>query len=220
MSTRSPFSKGPFLQSGRLLQQTECIAVILKHIELFLDINRTSTSPPLLCAPEPKAQGSKISMSSTKFMFFRPIGNKMAALASDWLRHFLLLLWNCWTEFNKIWHDRKQDLNVLYQVCVLRVDPKNKMATLACDWLIHFSSSSLKPLNGIQRNLTRSKIPTSSTKFAWPVQVYSTVIIGEDIGELSVLNCVKIVHLLFLESKYSFRESEFEVPTFPWKIEN
>ena len=29
--------------------------------------------------------------------------NKMAALATDWLRHFRLLLWNCWTEFNKTW---------------------------------------------------------------------------------------------------------------------
>ena len=91
--------------------------------------------------------------------------NKMAALASDWLRHFWLLLCNRWTEFNETWqearsqrplpslcfsgrsektrwppwtligwnifdfssetaewpatkHDRKQDLNVLYQVCV------------------------------------------------------------------------------------------------------
>ena len=29
--------------------------------------------------------------------------NKMAALASDWLRHFRLLLWNRWTEFNETW---------------------------------------------------------------------------------------------------------------------
>ena len=29
--------------------------------------------------------------------------NKVAALASDWLRHFLLLLWNRWTVFNKTW---------------------------------------------------------------------------------------------------------------------
>ena len=29
--------------------------------------------------------------------------NKMAALASDWLRHFRLLLWNRWTEFNDTW---------------------------------------------------------------------------------------------------------------------
>ena len=36
--------------------------------------------------------GSKISMFSTKFVFFGPIEKKMAALASDWLRHFRLLL--------------------------------------------------------------------------------------------------------------------------------
>ena len=35
---------------------------------------------------------------------FRPIGkNKMAALDSYWLRHFKLLLWNHWTEFNETW---------------------------------------------------------------------------------------------------------------------
>ena len=28
---------------------------------------------------------------------------KMAALASDWLRHFRLLLWNRWTEFKETW---------------------------------------------------------------------------------------------------------------------
>ena len=34
--------------------------------------------------------------------------------------------------------DRKQDLNVLYQVCVFQADRKNKMAALASDWLRHF----------------------------------------------------------------------------------
>ena len=33
--------------------------------------------------------------------------NKMAALASDWLRHFRLLLWNHWTEFNKTWQEAR-----------------------------------------------------------------------------------------------------------------
>ena len=33
---------------------------------------------------------------------------------------------------------RKQDINLLYQVCVFRADPKNKMAALASDWLRHF----------------------------------------------------------------------------------
>ena len=111
--------------------------------------------------------------------------NNMVALASDWLRPFRLLLWNCWTEFNETWQearsqrplpnlcfsgwsektrwlpwpliggdifdffpetaewnamklDRKQDLNVLYQVSVFRADQKNKMAVLAADWLRHF----------------------------------------------------------------------------------
>ena len=91
----------------------------------------------------------------------------MAALDSGWLRHFRLLLWNRWTEFNETWQesrsqrllpslcfsgqsekqdgcpglwlsetfstsplklkrnstklDRKQNLNVLYQVCVFSV---------------------------------------------------------------------------------------------------
>ena len=100
--------------------------------------------------------GSKISTSSTKFVFFGPIGktrwppwpligwdifnffsetaewnsrkldrkqdlnpyqvcgffwadrkNKMATLASDWLRHFRLLLWNHWTEFKETWHEAR-----------------------------------------------------------------------------------------------------------------
>ena len=195
-------------------------------------------------------------------VFWADRKNKIAALASDWLRHFRLLLWNRWTEFNETWQearsqrplpvlcflgligktrwppwpligwdifdfssetaernstklDRKQDLNVLYQVCVFRADWKNKMAVQASDWLRHFrlllwnrwtefnetwqearsqrplpslcfsgwlekqdgrpglwlaetfSTSPPKPLNRIQRNLTGSKISTSSTKFVF-----------------------------------------------------
>ena len=33
--------------------------------------------------------------------------NKMAVLASDWLRHFRLLLWNPWTEFNETWQEAR-----------------------------------------------------------------------------------------------------------------
>ena len=60
--------------------------------------------------------------------------NKMATLVSYWLRHFRLLLWNRWTEFNETW----LDLNVLYQVCVYRADRKNKMAALVPDRLRRF----------------------------------------------------------------------------------
>ena len=68
--------------------------------------------------------------------------------------------------------DRKQDLNVLYQVYVF-FGPIGK--TRWSPWLMiaeTFSSSVLKPPNGIQRNLTRNKIPTSSTKsmFLGPIR--------------------------------------------------
>ena len=139
--------------------------------------------------------------------------NKMAALASDLPRHFRLLLWNHWTEFNKTWQEARSQ-HPLPCLC-FRADRKNKMAALASDWLRHFwlllwnrwtefnetwqearpqrplpslcfsgwsekqdgrpglwlaetfSTSPLKPLNRIQRNLTGSKISTSSTKFVF-----------------------------------------------------
>ena len=107
--------------------------------------------------------GNTISMSSTKFVFFRPIektrwppwpliGLDISDFSSET------------AERNSTKLDRKQDLNVLYQVCVFRDDRKNKMAVLASDWLRHFQ---LKPLNGIQRNLTGSKISMSSSKFVF-----------------------------------------------------
>ena len=69
----------------------------------------------------------------------------MAALASDWLRHFRLLLWNLWTEFNKTWQEWRSQ-RPLPSLC--------------------FSSRSEKqdgrPV--IQRNLTRSMILTLFTK--------------------------------------------------------
>ena len=80
---------------------------------------------------------SKISTSSSKFVFFRADPkNKMAALASDWLRQFAFSSET--TERNSTKLDRKQDLNVLYQVCVFQADRKNKLAGLASDWLRHF----------------------------------------------------------------------------------
>ena len=158
--------------------------------------------------------GSKISTSSTKFVFFGSIGktrwppwpligwdifdfssktaernstklvrkqdlnvlyqvcvfradqkNKMAALASDWLRHFRLLLWNRWTEFNETWQEARSQ-RPLPSLCFSgRSEKQDGRPGL---WLAEtFSTSPLKPLNGIQRNLTGSKISTSSTKFVF-----------------------------------------------------
>ena len=158
--------------------------------------------------------GSKISTSSTKFVFFGLIGK------TRW-PPWPLIRWDIFdfssetAELNSTKLDRKQDLIVLYQVCVFRADRKNKIAALASDWLRHFplprwnrwmefnetrqearsqrllpsicfsgrsekqdgrpglwlaetfSTSPLKPLNRIQRNLTGSKISTSSTKFVF-----------------------------------------------------
>ena len=74
--------------------------------------------------------------------------------------HFLLFFWYRWTEFA-----RKQQLNVFYQVCGLSGRSEN----LDCRpglWLAEtFSTSSLKPLKGISRNLTGSRKSTSSIKF-------------------------------------------------------
>ena len=79
--------------------------------------------------------------------------------------HFRLLLWNSWTEFNNTWQVARSERPL--PSCVFRADRKNKMAALASDWLRHSSTSPLKPLNGIQRNLTGGKISTFSTKIVF-----------------------------------------------------
>ena len=106
--------------------------------------------------------GSKISTSSTKF--FGRIGK------TEWLP-WLLISWVIFdfssetAEQNSTKHDRKQDLNVLYQVCVFRADQKNKIPDL---WLTEtFWTSPHKPLKRIQQNLTGSKISMCSTKFVF-----------------------------------------------------
>ena len=38
-------------------------------------------------------------------VFWADRKNKMAVLASDWLRHFRLLFWYRWTEFNETWQE-------------------------------------------------------------------------------------------------------------------
>ena len=90
--------------------------------------------------------------------------NKMAALASDWLRHFRLLLWCRLTEFNETWQEARSQR--LLPICVFRADRKNKMAVLPSDWLNHFRLLHCK-LDGIQQNLTGCKISTPSTKFVF-----------------------------------------------------
>ena len=114
--------------------------------------------------------------------------NKMAALASDWLRHFRLLLWNLWTEFNETWQEARSQ-RPLPSLCFLgRSEKQDGRPGL---WLAEtFSTSPLKRLNGIQRNLTGSKISTSSTKFVFYAPIGKTIwppwpLIGWDILDFS-----------------------------------
>ena len=81
--------------------------------------------------------GCKISTSSTKFVFFGPIGK------TRWppQPHICLDIFDFFsetTERNSTEFDRMQDLNVLYQVCVFRADRKNNIAAPASYWLRHF----------------------------------------------------------------------------------
>ena len=158
--------------------------------------------------------GSKISTSSTKFVFFGLIGktrwppwpligwdifhlssetaernspkldrkqdlnflyrfcvfqadrkNKMAALASDWPRHFRLLFSNRWTEYNETWQEVRSQCPLPSLCFSGRSEKQDGRPGL---WLAEtFSISLLKLLNGIQRNLTGCKISTSSTKFVF-----------------------------------------------------
>ena len=79
--------------------------------------------------------------------------------------HFRLLLWNCWTEFNETWQEARSQ-RPLPRLCFSgRSEKQDGRPGL---WLAEtLSTSPLKPMNGIQRNLKGSKISTPSTKFVF-----------------------------------------------------
>ena len=110
----------------------------MKMAALDSDWLRLFRFPPLIPLNRIRRNlsGSKISTSSTKFVFFGPICKIIWPTRP-------LIGWDIFdfsetAEQNSMKLDRKQDLNVLYQVCVFRTDRKNKMAALASDWLRHF----------------------------------------------------------------------------------
>ena len=79
-----------------------------------------------------------------------------------WLRHFWLLLWNRLMEFNETWQEAGSQ-RPLPSLCFSgRSEKRDGRPGL---WLAEtFSTPPLKLLNGIQQNLTGSKITTSSTE--------------------------------------------------------
>ena len=98
--------------------------------------------------------------------------NKMAALASVWPRHFWLFLWNRWTEFKETWQEARSQSPLSSLRFSGRSEKQDCHPTL---WLAEtFSTFPLKPLNGIQWNLTGSKISTSSARFAFFGPIWKT----------------------------------------------
>ena len=97
------------------------------------------TSPlKLLSGIQRNLTGSNILMSSTKLcVFWADLKNKMASLASYWLRHFGPLLWNCWTEFNETCKEARlhHHLPSLY---FSGRSEKQAVSWSASDWLRHF----------------------------------------------------------------------------------
>ena len=86
-------------------------------------------------------------------------------ICSHPVRHFGLLLWNRWTEFNETWQEARSQCPLPSLCFSGRSEKQDGRPGL---WLAEtFPTSPLKPLNGIQRNLTGSKISTSSTKFVF-----------------------------------------------------
>ena len=125
--------------------------------------------------------------------------NKMAALATDSLSHFRLLLWNCWTEFNETWQEARSQ-RPLPSLCFS--DRSEKQDGRPGHWFAEsFSTSSLKPLNGIQQNLTGNKILTSSNKFVffgligktrWPPWLLIRWVIFDFFSETAERNSTKL----------------------------
>ena len=145
----------------------------LKHLKPLIGTQRNLT-------------GSKIPTSSTKF-FRANQKNKMASLASDWLRHNWIHLWNHWTEFNETWQEARSQCP-LPSLSLSWSEKPNGHPGL---WFAEtFSTSPLKPLNRIQGNLTGIKISMSSTALVLFGLIRKTVwphgcLIGWDIFDFS-----------------------------------
>ena len=147
-------------------------------------------------------------------------------MASDWLRHFRLLLWNRWTEFNETWQEARSQRPLPSMCFSGRSEKQDGHSGL---WLAEtFSTSPLKLLNGIQRNLTGSKISTSSTKFVffrpigktrwppWPIcQKGGTLYSGARYVALWA-SCFSDSHNVYIY----IRISRFQNSCYIWRLKN
>ena len=100
--------------------------------------------------------------SSTKFVFWGLIGK------TKW-PPWPLIGWDIYdfssetSEQNSTKLDMKQDLSVLYLVCVFRADRKNKKGAFASDWLINFRLLLWNRCMEFNKTFQERKISASST---------------------------------------------------------
>ena len=137
--------------------------------------------------------------------------NKMAALASDWLRHFQLLLWNRWTEFNKNWQEARSQPSLPSLCFSERSEKQDGRPGL---WLAETFSTSLRN-HWTEFNETwqeaRSQRPLPSLCFSgrskkqdgrpglWLAETFST----------SPLKPLKVIQRNLTESKISTPSTKF-----------
>ena len=147
----------------------------------------------------------------------------MAALASDWLKHFRLLLWNRSTEFNETWQEARAQRPLPSLSFSGRSEKQDGRPGLWLVWT--FSTSPLKPLNRIQRNLAGSKISTSSNKFVffrpigktrWPPWPLIGWYIFDFYSETAERNSTKLDRTQDLNILYQVCVSKQKCP--PWPI--
>ena len=117
-------------------------------------------STSLLSGIQRKLTGSKISMSSTKFMFFEMIG-KHHGLVSDWLRLSTSFLNGIEPNLTG------SKISTSSTKFVFLDRSKKQYGRPGLCFTGVFSTYSLQLLNGIQWNLTGSEISTSCTKFVF-----------------------------------------------------
>ena len=134
------------------------------------DWMKSSILRVVFSSPEPKAQVSYChSAPSVVRPSVRPSVRRPSSVRRK-LSYFRLLLWNHWTEFNETLQKARSQRPLPSLCFSSRSEKQDGRPGL---WLAEtFSTSSLKPLNRIQRNLTGSKISTPSTKFVFlgPIQ--------------------------------------------------
>ena len=112
-------------------------------------------------APEPKAQ---VHYCDHALSVVRPSSVRRPSVVVNF-SHFRLLLWNHWMDFDETLQKGRSQ-RPLPSLCFSgRSEKQDGRPGL---WLAEtFSTSPLKPLNRIQRNLTGRKISTPSTKFVF-----------------------------------------------------